>query len=193
MSSDAKLERFLRGAHVFATSIKQILEERLLTEATENRLSFPQYNALRMLQSRTARHVGDVANFLGISYPAASKIVERLHKMGFLTRREDPNDRRASCLTISGEGAALIKRYEAHKRTSVEQLLTDFTAEEIEALGITLERLAEQLLQSEPCYQKICMQCGAYFGETCAMESHVNCAHREPAESALSAFQNKPH
>jgi len=189
MIPDAKIETFLRGAHVFATSIKKILEEKYLAEATKNKLSFPQYNVLRLLESRKARHVGDVAEFLDISYPAASKIIERLHKMGYLTRREDPRDRRASCLEIASGGQDLIDRYEQHKMDSVRSVLSKMPPEQIELFGKMLEDMALHLLQDTPCYTQVCMQCGAYMADPCAIEAHVECAHRVP--HSVMSFHDK--
>lgn len=174
---DTEVEAFLRGAHIFATTVKKVLEERFLADVCDEKLSFPHFNVLKLLSRRAVCHVGDIAQFLSVSYPAASKIVERLYRMDLITRAEDPNDRRAACLDLAPDGVALIERYEQHKKEATRALLADLPDEAIRQLGPTLERLASEMIGRSGGAVNVCMTCGAYYPGACTLEQGVNCVY----------------
>jgi len=69
---------FLGSAHVFATAVRDIMEEKLLQNVAGKQASLPQLQLLTLV-ARTDRHtIGDVAAFLGVSKAAAGQTVEKL-------------------------------------------------------------------------------------------------------------------
>ena len=76
-------------------------------------LSLPQFRALAFLGRNESAMLGDVGEFLGLTLPAASKLIEGLVAAGMVSRRADPVDRRKVMLRLTAAGrrkyAALLK------------------------------------------------------------------------------------
>jgi DNA-binding MarR family transcriptional regulator len=70
----------------------------LLTEAG---LTLPQVLFLTRLRQAGESTPSELAERLNISLPAVSQMVDRLFKLGFLTRREDEGDRRRKRLAVT--------------------------------------------------------------------------------------------
>ncbi|HEU0026036.1 MAG TPA: MarR family transcriptional regulator [Ktedonobacterales bacterium] len=73
-------------------------------------LSMGQLKALVTLTARRGMTVGEVAEALGVGKPAASMLVDRLTQHGYVTRHEDPNDRRRTVVTPTQAGEDLVTR-----------------------------------------------------------------------------------
>jgi DNA-binding MarR family transcriptional regulator len=69
-------------------------------------LSMPQFRALAFLGRNERAMLGDVGNFLALSLPAASKLIDGLVEAGFANREIDPADRRKVVLTLAPAGQA---------------------------------------------------------------------------------------
>ena len=69
-------------------------------------LSMPQFRALAFLGRNERAMLGDVGNFLALSLPAASKLIDGLVAAGFATRETDPADRRKVVLALAPAGQA---------------------------------------------------------------------------------------
>lgn len=73
-------------------------------------LSMGQLKALVTLTVRRGMTVSEVAEALGIGKPAASMLVDRLTHHHYVTRHEDPNDRRRTVVTPTEAGEELVTR-----------------------------------------------------------------------------------
>jgi DNA-binding MarR family transcriptional regulator len=82
-------------------------------------LSMPQFRALAFLGRNRRAMLGDVGNFLALSLPAASKLIDGLVGAGLAARETDPADRRRVSLTLTGAGR---RRYAAALKSSAEFL-----------------------------------------------------------------------
>jgi len=67
-------------------------------------LSVAQFRALAFLGRNDRVMLGDVANFLALTLPAASKMIDGLVGAGFATRVIDPEDRRKVMLDLTPAG-----------------------------------------------------------------------------------------
>jgi DNA-binding MarR family transcriptional regulator len=76
-----------------------------------------------------------------IKRPTATRIVRHLEDAALVTRVGDPDDGRASILTVTGEGRALLRRLRERKTAYLAKRLAGMDAEERR----TLERAAELL------------------------------------------------
>jgi DNA-binding MarR family transcriptional regulator len=70
-------------------------------------LSVPQYRALAYLAQHEGASLSEMAEFIGLTLPSMSKMVDGLVARDFVRRTEDPADRRrlALCLTPDGRAA----------------------------------------------------------------------------------------
>lgn len=67
-------------------------------------MSVPQFRALAFLGRNESAMLGEVADFLGLTLPAASKLIDGLVATGLAARRMDPEDRRKVMLSLTAAG-----------------------------------------------------------------------------------------
>jgi DNA-binding MarR family transcriptional regulator len=75
-------------------------------------ITFSESVVLRMLQ-RTPLNVADVASCISITQSAASRVVDRLVHDGYVSRQENPDDRRQKQMMLTEKGKGLIETIES--------------------------------------------------------------------------------
>lgn len=164
--------RLVRYSHIFASAVREVLESSLLKETTSLPLSQPQFQLLKLMAINGKHQVGQVATFLGVSAPAATKNIDKLERLGLVMRSALEGDRRATLLSVSAKGRTLVRRYEELKADRLAPILEGFTAEEIERLTKLLQRFAILLYESARPSSGACLRCSAYIEEGCPV-GHV--------------------
>lgn len=81
----------------------------LMGELSRDRLSFPQFFLLGHLGSHGATGMTRIAELMGHSTPAATGLVQRLEKLGYVKRMHEVNDRRKVTVTITSKGTQLVE------------------------------------------------------------------------------------
>jgi MarR family transcriptional regulator, organic hydroperoxide resistance regulator len=108
-------------------------------------LTMPQMGALHALHAAGAQSVSALAAELGLSLPAASHLVERLVGRGYLTRDEDPDDRRQKRVALAPAGRQLVGDVRERASASLEALLepvpSDLRERFLRDLGLILDAL----------------------------------------------------
>lgn len=79
-------------------------------------LTVSESQILRHLQDQSLT-IAEVAEYLSITHSAASRAVDRLVHDGFISRAENPTDRRQKKLLLTSSGAALL---EDHSHTLID-------------------------------------------------------------------------
>jgi DNA-binding MarR family transcriptional regulator len=134
---DVFMHRSMRGWGLFAKSIG---------------LSMPQFSILMQLHHRGNCGIGDVSERFDITSAAASQLVDKLVQSRLIQREEDPHDRRAKLLNLTGKGRELIQQGIEERYRWVDELAGKLTAEErakvAEALQIMTQAAKE--LEAEP-------------------------------------------
>ncbi len=78
------------------------------TELGQSDLTLVQLGALMLLEDGTERTIKEVAEQLGRSISAASRLLDNLVKRRLVRRWEDPNDRRARRVALGERGKAVL-------------------------------------------------------------------------------------
>jgi DNA-binding MarR family transcriptional regulator len=110
-------------------------------------LSWPQMGLMMYLAERAPQHLQDIADGLGITAPSASVAVRRLEEGGWLQRQPDPDDKRASLISLSDKGRAVQQQMLAHTLEGAALFLSGLNETEQDELLDLLEkaiRAAEQ-------------------------------------------------
>jgi DNA-binding MarR family transcriptional regulator len=108
-------------------------------QLAELRLGFTQLAALYALAETATTTIGDLADMIGRSPSATSRLVGGLVRRGLVTSREDAEDRRVRSLELSGEGRAmlaLVDRARADQFIGVVRLLHP-TERTVVAMAVT--------------------------------------------------------
>lgn len=160
---------FLHHTHIFASTVREILEEKYLRQSTKLDLTVPQFSLLRLIAHSGQHQVGEIAAFLGVSQAAASKTVGKLVRLKLITRETQASDRRAVSLNLTSRGKGMIQKYEALKEEKLKGVLESITAEELAALMSGLEKVSHLILDREV-ERSRCMQCNAYYVKPCMLQ-----------------------
>jgi len=174
------LLRILRYSHIFASAVREVLESKLLKEPTPLSLTLSQFHLLKLMSYNGQHQIGEVADFLGVSPPAATKNIDKLEGFGLLTRTPSKGDRRATLLSASPKGRRLVRKYEELKAARLEPVLKSFSRQEIESLSDLLKRFSVSLYESEEPLDGSCLRCAAYIEKNCPV-GHVRggCPYQE--------------
>lgn len=160
--------RLVRQSHIFASTVREILELKLLHEASPVSLTLSQLHLLKLMCLNGEHQVGEVADFLGVSPPAATKNIDKLEALKMVARAASKGDRRATLLSVSPKGRALVRRYERLKAARLSPVLEKFRPEEVEQLSRLLERFSLSLLEKELAGgDGACLRCHAYLQSGC--------------------------
>jgi DNA-binding MarR family transcriptional regulator len=169
---EQQLKRLVRLSHIFSSVVHEILETKLLEETTPLPLTTSQFHVLKLMTVNGDHQIGELAEFLGISAPAASKNVDKLERFGLVLRKQSTGDRRAVILSASLKGRRLVEHYEALIESRLSLILEEFTPEEINRFSELLERFSVSILKRERTHRGFCLRCAAYIETGCPV-GHV--------------------
>lgn len=146
-------EQFVQVIHRWAEVFMQRSMRDFRKFMDETGLTFPQINVLMRLHHGGSCGVSSLAERMAISNAAASQLVDRLVQMGYIERREDPQDRRAKILSLTPAGADLIERGVRMRARWLEELAASLSDEDrarvIEALTLLSDAALATLPQEE--------------------------------------------
>lgn len=168
--------RVARNLHILSALSKRVLEDGLLPPG----LTFAQVSILKWLDAATPRRAGEVARFISASAPAATQILARMKRKGYVRTTRNPKDRRAEDLALTARGRGLIRKYETAKRRRLAALLHAVPASRRKAMVGGLEAAVDLLLLDGPNVRDLCLHCGVYQAPECVMRRH---GYRCPTES----------
>lgn len=178
------LFNLLRHAHIFSAVVQEILELKLLREVSPSPLSLSQFHLLKLIALNGQHQVGQVADFLGVSAPAASKNIDKLERLGLVAREQSRGDRRATLLASSRKGRQLVQRYEDLKAERLQPILQSFNTQDLRRLTQLLEQFSMALIDAEDTGEGLCFRCSAYFDDHCPVTHfHDDCPYQKVRQS----------
>jgi DNA-binding MarR family transcriptional regulator len=169
----------IRYSHIFASAVREMLEIKVLEDIGAAELTLPQFHLLKLISLTGEHQIGEVADFLGVTPPAATKNIDKLERLGLLDRTPCESDRRATLVTSSAKGRQLVDRYEELKHERLEPVLSAFSRDELSLLERMLERFSLALLRSEKDAEGLCLRCSAYYDDHCPVHHlHESCPYQ---------------
>lgn len=105
-------------------------------------VTVPQLRVMMMIATRGAMNLAAVADALQVNPSNASRLVDRLLRVGLVDRREAPTDRRNIALTLTADGQALVDGVIRHRRNAIRRALRQMTPERRDLLATVLEDFA---------------------------------------------------
>ena len=183
--SSRTVREFLGSAHVFASALNGLLEDKLVREVSHRRLSFSQLKALQLIAATDRNTVGDVAAFLGVSNAAASKAVDRMARGKWLRRTEAEDDRRTTHLSLTEAGRRVLEQYDSARLNEVQNLYREFSPAELQRASRVLQQLSSRLLKQPKLHNQDCSECGIFLRDCCLLRrpSDRGCTHTRQTSS----------
>lgn len=120
---------------------------RLRQEGSEG-FSPSQVAVLATLERHGPLSPSELAEREQVKRPTATRVIARLGEAGLVTRTADPDDRRCALVSLTPEGAALLRRVRARKTAYLARRLHDLDADDTRALERAADVL-ERLLEGE--------------------------------------------
>jgi DNA-binding MarR family transcriptional regulator len=116
---------------------------------TMSGLSVPHFRTLNYLSNHPGTSLSELAEFLGLTPPSTSKLVQKLVTARVVARRIG-RDRRRVRLTLTADGRSALA--EAHRETqeSLARTLSSLSRRELKTLSASLRTLADAFSRSGP-------------------------------------------
>jgi DNA-binding MarR family transcriptional regulator len=127
-----------------STTFRQLLWQR----ASELDLTYAQSQVLFHVADNVGCHMGDVAKAFGVTLPAITHIVDRLEEKQFLSRADDPADRRVYILELTRAGRALVQELHGLQMRGVDGVLKRMSPDDRQRVIIGLEALVDAATQA---------------------------------------------
>jgi DNA-binding MarR family transcriptional regulator len=111
-------------------------------------LSLSQIKSLHALNDADAPvPLGELAGRLPLSLPAVSRAIEGLVQRKYVTRQEDPSDRRSKRVLITAKGRQTVEKLFELRKAGLRDFLDELTPEERDALSNGLRPIARRLAE----------------------------------------------
>ena len=105
-------------------------------------LSVPQFRALLFIGRRSRCSLSEVAQHVGTTLPAMSKLVDGLVSRNLIARVPETEDRRRLALSLTAEGAALRDLVRSETQASLADLFARVPPDERTMIVRAMERLS---------------------------------------------------
>ena len=107
----------------------------LSNELNRGNISFPQFFLLTYLSSEDYLTMSDIAKKMGHSTAAATGLVDRLEKLGYVERVHAAEDRRKIMVRITHKGTELVALMRKEIATNLAEVMSDMDEEEAETVA----------------------------------------------------------
>ena len=111
-------------------------------------LSLPQFRVLTFLDRHAGASLSDTAEYIGVTLPSMSKMVDGLVEQKLVTRKLDAADRRRATLALTRHGCTVLSTARAHTQTHLAQQFESLPPAKREVIVQAMEAL-RPIFQSE--------------------------------------------
>lgn len=112
------------------TVLQRCFMSNLSRELARGRVSFPQYFLLGYLSQQESMSMSEVAAKMRHTTAAATGLVDRLAKLGYISRRQGRRDRRKIMVQVTSKGAGLVSKVHKDMVGNIIKLMGQLTPRE---------------------------------------------------------------
>jgi DNA-binding MarR family transcriptional regulator len=116
--SQLSLSQFSDKLNKLMPEIMRGFMRRQADELLKGKITLPQFLILNFLNEEGESKMTGIAHLLEVSTPAATGIVDRLVKYGYIARVFDPQDRRIIKIRLTPKSSFLVNKVNQQKRQS---------------------------------------------------------------------------
>jgi len=136
--------QFVEAMREWAHTFMHLSMHGFVVHAKSQNLSMSQLGTLVHLHRIGTCAVGDISDDLGVSNAAVSQMLDRLVHNGLVARDEDPADRRAKRVELTGQGRKVIVGVMEQRQRWFEDLADSLSADERQLTADALQILASK-------------------------------------------------
>jgi DNA-binding MarR family transcriptional regulator len=129
----------------FASELLRYSTTDILRLMQREDLSLPRVVALMFLDRQGTASISDISNYLNLSLGNTSSIVDQLVCSGYVTRTEDPNDRRLKVVTLTTKGQAFVQEVKQARIAEMAQRLKNLPTSLLESTVVVMSAVLEHL------------------------------------------------
>lgn len=107
----------------------------LSSELNRGNVSFPQFFLLAYLSSEEYLTMSDIAKKMGHSTAAATGLVDRLEKLGYVERVHAAEDRRKIMVRITHKGTELVARMRGEIASNLSDVMAEMDEDEADIVS----------------------------------------------------------
>jgi len=134
----AKIEKDLRY-------ISGIIKQKGREMLSNYTITPPQFIALQWLFEDGDMTIGELSNKMYLACSTTTDLVDRMEKNLLVERVKNPNDRRVVRIHLLEEGKRIIDEVIKKRQVYLEEVLVDFSTEEIQLLEKSLTKLHQEM------------------------------------------------
>jgi DNA-binding MarR family transcriptional regulator len=106
-------------------------------------VTITQHRLLVLLATGGDQTVGALAEQLEVNASNASRLCDRLQRLGMVARDRSSSDGRAVCVSLTSAGRELLETVRAHRRDDVQRVRGQMTGADVEAAVAALTAFAD--------------------------------------------------
>lgn len=189
------VHEFVGSAHLFSSALTEVLQAGLLRQVSGSRLTFSQLKLLQLLSVAKTQTIGELAAFLGVSNPAASKMVDKLVQRGFLSRAVGERDRRSAHVSLRQSSRRLLAEYDQRRGEKLAKVFRGCSATDLRKLAKLLDHVTAAIVNHSTKPEEICLHCGIYFRGRCLVRDlgGRNCLYQQRVRLRSEAERPSAH
>lgn len=126
--SDNSLIQFANEISKLMPDIMREFLKRQTKEIAQGSISLPQMLILDVLKDKASMRMGELGKYLSVSMAAATGIVDKLVKSGFVIRSSIPEDRRIVNINITAQGKRAVEKYNQAKKKTIIEIFGNLSA-----------------------------------------------------------------
>lgn len=123
--------------------------KRQVNELYRGKITFPQFLILELLYKEKESTMTNIARTMSVTTAAATGIVERLVRDGYVVRINDTGDRRIILIRLTAKGTSLVEKIQQQRRIMINNIFSNISEEERQNYLNTLLKIYNILLQGE--------------------------------------------
>jgi DNA-binding MarR family transcriptional regulator len=162
------IDDFLGSVHVFSSAANNLLTGQLRA-VSGPRFQFAHLKLLHSTALTDGHSISDVAAFLDVSNPAASKAVDQLVRGHLVRRVEAAGDRRAVELSVTDAGRQVLAAYAGAIHQPLQTIFHRVPPEQPRETARLLDGLSLRMVGNDDGPQELCFRCGMHLRQTCLL------------------------
>jgi DNA-binding MarR family transcriptional regulator len=158
------------ASDLFVAIVEKLMTQRMLDQNFDQQVTPAQLLALRYLSLNESSLMSDVAEGLGISFPAATKTIDRLVRKELASRVEDPHDRRVVRIRLTERGKTLVAEVYEERARRFAGVLERLDPSARDGLHTTMGAFISAAIDDKDTVDKVCLHCGSDHHDSCPVK-----------------------
>ncbi|KMY54948.1 MarR family transcriptional regulator [Bacillus sp. FJAT-27231] len=125
--------------------INGIIKQKGREILSDYKITPPQFIALQWLFEEGDMTIGELSTKMFLAFSTTTDLIDRMERNNLVERVKDTNDRRIVRIHLLKEGASMIEEVIKKRQLYVQQILQNFSEDEILSLKSNLEKMHQEM------------------------------------------------